>query len=1052
MKTTVPNPGPLARLIPVFFLLFTALRAPAQELASRQTTTINSSGTTERALAQPEALRRPYVITVTGTVTDAADNIGLPGVNVVIKGTTSGTVTDLDGNYRIDAEAEDTLSFSSVGYDTQEIPVGNQTTIDVALEPSLTSLSEVVVVGYGVQEEKDLTSAISTVDAEVIEQTPSAQAMQALQGRVPGVQIVSSGAPGSSPTVRVRGIGSFEGNAAPLYVVDGMFLDNIDFLNPNDIATISVLKDASAAAIYGVRAANGVVLIETKSGSYDQAPEIVYDGYYGVQNPQNVLQMANTEQFVRYVNETGSDADIAFVDNALQRFGRSRINPNVPAVNTDWYNEIMEPASIQNHTLSFNGGGTKTRYSIGGSYFNQEGLLKAARNAFTRLNFRTKVDSKVKDWLTVGGNFNVSTSRQYVGEDAAWFTGYFAVPILPVYDSLNTANRDLLSNAQLLGYRSPQNPFYPLLYNDNRNQSGKVLGNFYGEFELIPNVLTFKSSYNYSLEGRTARNVNFAYSTGVQDFLSSIRRENVTTFDQVWDNFLTYKNNFGDHFLTVVGGYSYRSEYAEILFARGEEISPNPQRDQEELWYLSRALNIDVEGVGDADGSTINGQLFFQSLFSRVAYNYNDRYLLYATYRRDGNNKFQKKWGNFLTFGVGWVLSEESFFNASFVDFLKLRGSWGQLGNDNIRPAVGAPTIEETTTAIDGVLVTGRRLRPTFDLIEQWETTEEINVGLTARLFNDRLSLDADYFIRDTENLAVGIVPPVFRDTERRSRGEIRNTGLELNLNWSDNFSEGFAYNVGANVATLRNEVLSLGGAESLNHGSAEFRQQSIIGQPFEAFYGYEVVGVFQDEEGINSSGYSPEFIADNSLEPGDLFFRDQNGDGVVDAEDRVVIGSYLPNVTYGFNFGLSYRNFNLTANFQGQAGHQILNRKRGEIIFTNDTNLDAELVENLWRGPGTSNRYPSAAGLRKPWNQSLSEYFVEDGSYFRVQNVRLSYQFAEQPWYGENLPRTRLTLTAERPLTVFSYNGFNPEVDDGIDRQVYPIPAVYTIGLNVVL
>jgi TonB-linked SusC/RagA family outer membrane protein len=538
----------------------------------------------------------------------------------------------------------------------------------------------------------------------------------------------------------------------------------------------------------------------------------------------------------------------------------------------------------------------------------------------------------------------------------------------------------------------------------------------------------------------------------VQDFQSAIRRESVTSFDQIWDNFLTYENNFGDHFLTVVGGYSYRSEYAEILFARGEEISPNPSRDQQELWYLSRALNIDIDNVGDANGNTLNGELFFQSLFGRIAYNYDDRYLLYTTYRRDGNNKFQKQWGDFFTFGAGWVISEENFFNANFIDFLKLRGSWGQLGNDNIRPAVGAPTLEETTTAINNTLVTGRRLRPTFDLIEQWETTEEINVGITSRLFNDRLLLEADYFIRDTENLAVGIIPPVFRDTERRSRGEIRNEGLELNLNWTDNFSSGFSYNIGANMATLKNEVLSLGGAQGLNAGQAEFRQRSIVGEPFEAFYGYEVVGVFQDEEQINNSGYTQEFITDNNLVPGDFFFRDQNDDGVVDADDRVVLGSYLPNLTYGFNFGLNYKNVSLTANFQGQAGHQILNRKRGEIIFTNDTNLDAELINNLWRGPGTSDRYPSAAGLRKGWNQNMSDYFVESGTYFRVQNVRLSYLFADQNWYGSNLPRTRLTLTAERPLTVFNYNGFNPEVPDGIDRQVYPIPAIYTVGLNITL
>ncbi|MDX5477820.1 MAG: TonB-dependent receptor plug domain-containing protein, partial [Cyclobacteriaceae bacterium] len=345
--------------------------------------------------------------------------------------------------------------FSFVGFETQRFVIGNTNTINVTMREDISSLGEVVVVGYGTLKERDLTSSIATLKTDVITQTPTPNAMQALQGRVAGVQIVSNGAPGASPTVRVRGVGSFEGNAAPLYVVDGMFFDNIDFLNPNDIETINVLKDASASAIYGVRASNGVVLIETKSGKYNQKPEIIIDSYYGTQVPQNVLKMANAQQFVRYINETGSTADIAFVNNAMQRFGRSRIDPSIPNVNTDWYAEIMSPAAIQNHNLSFNGGNETTRYSLGGSYFDQKGLLNDTRNEYKRLNFRAKIDTDVRDWLTVGGNFNVSVARQYNGDDGAWFQAYFAVPILPVYDDLNTqAEPFRLSNAQRLGYRN----------------------------------------------------------------------------------------------------------------------------------------------------------------------------------------------------------------------------------------------------------------------------------------------------------------------------------------------------------------------------------------------------------------------------------------------------------------------------------------------------------------------------------------------------------------------------------------------------------------------
>ncbi|SFC34546.1 TonB-linked outer membrane protein, SusC/RagA family [Parapedobacter composti] len=1000
---------------------------------------------------------------VSGKVTDALTANGIPGVTVMVKGTSVATQTDAAGNYSIEAALTDTLVFRSLGFAPQEIAVDNRTTVDVVLEDQGTELEEVVVIGYGTQRQRELTTAVSTVRAEEIVRTPAATAMQSLQGRVAGVQIVSSGAPGASPTVRLRGIGSFEGGAAPLYVVDGMFFDNIDFLNPNDIETISVLKDASAAAIYGVRAGNGVVLIETKSGAYNQQGTIEYDAYYGIQNPQNVLQMANTEQFVQYVQETGASADNTFVQNAIARFGAHPSNPNLPNVNTNWYNEVMSPAPIQNHNLTFNGGGENTRYSIGGSYFDQEGLLNEHRNNYRRMNFRVKVDSRVKDWLSVGGNFNASMARQYIGENTAWFRSYFSVPILPVFDENNTAAAPhRLANAQLLGYRGSQNPFFPLYYVDNRHHIAKLLGNFHLEANIIESKLKFRTQYNYGLSFINRRRVDFEYNDGVTRHQSAIRRENTSDYDQVWDNFLTYDDNFGKHNLNVVLGQSFRSEYSELLYARGTAISPAPSRAAEQYWYLRNATDFDLDDVGDANENTLNANLRFLSFFGRAAYNYDERYLFYTTFRRDGNNKFQKKWGNFATVGLGWIISSEEFFDVGGIDFLKLRASWGQLGNDAISPAVGAPTLVENSGAINDTRVVGRRLDPTYDLITEWETTVETNFGLDAQFLNSRLSLEADYFIRDTRSLAVGIVPPVIRASERRSVGEIRNTGVELNLNWRDQLSEDFSYSIGGNIATLKNTVRGLGGAGYLDAGSSEFRQRSIIGQPYQAFFGYDVVGVFQEGHFSSAadiaqmaqvSGYNPEFIAARQLQAGDLIFRDVNGDGVIDDEDRVVLGSYLPKFTWGLNLGFSYKRFDFSALLQGQSGYSILNRKRGELIFTNDTNIDADLAANLWRGPGTSNSYPSASGLRRSWNQPMSSYYVEDGSYFRVQNVRLSYSFfGRETQGGAMLPRTRLTFTAERPLTVFRYNGFNPEVPNGVDREVYPVPAVYTLGLSISL
>lgn len=996
------------------------------------------------ALAQPLSAQS---VVVTGTVLSGEDGQPLPSVTVREKNTLNGITTDLDGRYRLEvSNTQSVLVFSFVGFVTQEVLVGNQTTVNITLAPNVSELGEVVVVGYGSQEQKDLTSSISTVKTEEITKTPTAQAMQALQGKVPGLQIVSSGAPGASPTVRVRGVGSLEGNAAPLYVVDGMFFNSIDFLNTSDIASISVLKDASASAIYGVRASNGVILIETKSGAYNKPAEVVYNGYYGIQTAQNVLKVANAEQFTNYALSTGSSADAAFINNAFQRFGRSRVNPNIPAVNTDWYSEVLEQyAPIQNHSLSINGGSNQSRYSLGVSYFKQDGLLKFTRNEYERLNLRTKMDFEVSENFRVGGNVNISNGTQYVASNSVWFKTYFAVPILPVFDPQNGATPNQFSNAQVLGYRGSQNPMYDLYYNDNRNKIAKFLGNFYAELDIIPDMLTARTSYNYSYSQINARNLDFEFGDGNVDFPSRISRNHATSFNQIWDNYLTYTQSFGMHNVTGVLGYSYRSETSEGIFASATELLPSPSLFNEELWYIGQAQVRDATAYGD-----FGSKLYGTSYFGRLAYNYNDRYLVYGTYRRDGTNKFQQTWGDFFTVGAGWVLTEEDFFDAPLVDFLKIRGGWGQLGNDGITASVGAPTVQQRFVAIDGNRVPGNVVIPTFDFVDRWETTEEINVGISARMFNERLSVEADYFQRDTKDAAVTIILPLIRSNVRRSTAGIRNEGFETAINWSDELQNGIRYSIGGNLATLNNEVLSLGGPQYLDAGSAEFRQRSIIGNPLQAFFGYETAGIFQNQSEIDNSGYTAEFITDSGIVPGDFRFVDQNQDGVIDDQDRVVLGSYLPTLTYGFNFSVSYMNFDLSADFQGQTGHSILNRKRGEIIFTTDTNIDAELAENLWTGEGTSNKYPSAAGLRKGWNQSMSDYYVEDGSYFRIQNVRLSYNINGKTVMGTPMPDTKVTFTAERPLTLFTYNGFNPEVASGIDRQTYPIPAVYTLGLNI--
>ncbi|WP_313777743.1 TonB-dependent receptor [Flagellimonas nanhaiensis] len=981
-------------------------------------------------------------ITVSGTVTDG-QGTPLPGANVILKNTTTGVQTDFDGNYVLDnVPSNGTLVFSYIGFTSQEIPVNGQNTINISLQEDTQALDEVVVVGYGELKVKDLTSAIATVDSEVLDLAPVGQPMQALQGRVAGLQIVNNGGPGQSPTVRVRGIGSYNTDASnPLFVVDGAFFNDIDFLNPSDIASVSVLKDASAAAIYGVRAANGVVIIETKSGKFNQKPQITYDGYTGYQVAQNILTMANSEQFTTLALESGSDPDVEFILNAMQRYGRSRVNPNIPDVNTDWYDQIIRTALIQNHSLSMTGGSEQATYAIGANYFEQEGILKM-KNEYERFNLRSKIDFQVNDWLKVGGSMVLSNSTRYDAEDSAWRLAYYAVPVLPVFDPLLLDNPDVFptnyANAQDLGYRGGQNPFPTMDFSQNREKTRNVLANFYAEFDLVPEKLKFKTAYNHNFENTNRREVRLPYFIGnnFQREDASLLKREVTISNQIWDNTLTYTDTFGKHDLTVLGGVSFRDEALDLLQARGL----NFPLSGEEAYFIDQAQTI-VE----ADTFDGGAREYGLSYFGRVSYNFDNRYLLYGTFRADGTNKYQEKWGYFPTVGAGWVVSEEAFFpESNVVNFLKLRGSWGELGNDRVPSSEGSITSTVVTTALGDILFSGLNTSSDFTALK-WEVTEEINAGLSARMFNNNLSLEADYYVRDTKDAVIPVERPLIPGATRQNIGEIRNSGFEIALNWNKQVSEDFSYSIGGNLGTLKNEVLDLGGQPFLDAGTAEFRQRSIVGESIFAFYGREVIGVYQNDAQIQAD---PVAVA-NELEPGDFIYRDINGDGDINDDDRTVLGSFLPEYTYGFNIGFNYKAWDFSASATGQGGNSILNRKRGEVIFTNDTNWDRDFAINRWHGEGTTNSYPSSAGIRKSWNQRLNTWFIEDGDFFRIQNITLGYTINKDGSL-KGMPQIRIYATAEKPLTVFDYNGFNPEVSNGVDNQTYPIPAVYTVGVNV--
>ncbi|MEP3385933.1 MAG: TonB-dependent receptor [Flavobacteriaceae bacterium] len=987
-------------------------------------------------------------ITVSGTVGDE-QGTPLPGASIILKGTTNGVQTDFDGNYSLDVPSSGILVFSYIGFIPREISIGGQSVINVNLQEDTQLLDEVVVIGYGTQKKADLTGSIATVKSEDIVRTPSGAAMQSLQGKVAGLQVISSGAPGTGPTIRVRGLGSFvDGASDPLYVVDGVFFDDIDFLNPEDVESISVLKDASATAIYGVRAANGVVLIQTKSGRKNKKPQSTYSGYQSVQIAQNLVTLSNTEQFATLARESGSDAEAQFIENAIQRYGRSRINPDMPAVNTDWYDLILRDALQQNHSFGVSGGAENMSYSVGLNYFEQEGILKM-KNDYERFNIRGKLNFDVSDRLNIGFSTLFSNSTRYRPENTAFALAYYAVPVMPVLDPSKTdAFPRPYANAQDLGYRGTQNPF-PIMENtENRNKGRNSLITLDLSYQLIPDKLTFKTAYYHNFETLEVREVQLPFFFGNGNAFrenATLIKRNETLSEQTWDNTLTYTDSFDKHNLTLLGGTAFRDRSFEQLEATGLNF-PNGPGIGDESYFLDLANTIDVDGVGD------NGiREFFFSYFGRVAYNFDDKYLLYGTFRADGTNKYQEKWGYFPAIGAGWVVSEESFFpkNKS-INYLKLRATWGESGNANVASSSGGITSETVTAAFNDTQFSGIVTSSDFEALK-WEVTETTNFGITARLFNSQLSIEADYFNRETRDAVIPVSRFLVPGTTRQNVGRIKNTGFEVVLNWNKRVSEDFSYNIGANFATLDNEVLDLAGQENLTSGG-DLAQRTVIGGTIDPFFGLEVAGIYQTPEEIQNDPAAQTAITNGlTVEPGDFRFVDHNGDMAIDAQDRVDLGSYIPTYTFGFNLGLNYKAWDFSMNVIGQGGNVIANQKRFAIRQTPDPNIDRDFAINRWNGEGTSNSYPSARGIRNPWsNQFLSSFFVEKGDFVRLQNVTLGYTLPQ--FRGNFNPKIRFYLTAERPLTIFDYNGFTPEVPDGRDNQTYPIPGVYTFGVNITI
>lgn len=982
--------------------------------------------------------------TVKGTVLDQG-NQPVIGATVSVVGTTNGAMTDLDGNFTITNVPEGAkIKITYVGMQAQTLAASDN--MQVMMKDDARNLDEVVVIGYGSAQAKDLTSPITVVKGDELKSVPATSPMQAMQGKVAGVRVTNSGAPGAGPTVTIRGTGSFT-SSGPLYVVDGMFYDNINFLNSDDIQDMSVLKDASAAAIYGVRAANGVVIITTKKGAKNQKAKITYNGYVGIQKATNVLKMASSKEYADMLLEANYDAYSSYMKASIDRYGGSYANSDFHSwtygSNTDWYDELLRTAMITNHGLSIAGGGEKATYSVGMNYLHQDGVMDVA-NYYNRLNFRGQLDYEATNWLKVGGSGMYSKSTQRNPNNSAWQAAFNAPGIYPVFDQNNTqATPEKYADPGSVGFTNNfVNPVATANYNDSKNETWQYLTNVFAQFTFIPNKLNFKTSYSYNYSNTKGRVFTPVYYVGVQQHndQTGLTKSESTYYDHIWDNVLTYKDSFGDHNVGIMAGYSMREENYRYLWGHAVNVP-----DGADEWkYLSQG---DATGItmGD-DGSTYRGQ----SYFTRLNYDYLGKYLLMFTFRADGSSKYQEHWGYFPSVGAAWVVSKEAFMeNQHAIDYLKLRASWGKLGNDHVAASDGFASVA-TGNGASGVFgnttIPGFQNTTYFSYLK-WEVVTETNVGLQLATLNNRLNIDLDYFYRLTSKAVISPRIAFSNQTLAGNHGKIRNSGLDIELNWTDRIGQDLKYNIGVNMSVLSNKIKSLNGNPYIQGGET----WQIVGKEMNSFYGYKVAGIYQTEEECKND---PTAVA-NGLQPGDFKYADLNGDGIVDGKDRTTLGSYQPNFTYAINLGLTWKNLDFSLTTYGQTGAQMYNRKRALRYAQSNYNFDQDQVKNRWTGASSTNEYPSAAGWVRTWNvsdQRVNDFFVESANFFRIQNITLGYTFKNIKLGSYTLPGIRLSATADRPFTCFSANAFTPELSDpqGWDTQVYPLTATYTFGVQI--
>ncbi|MGJ5640681.1 SusC/RagA family TonB-linked outer membrane protein [Formosa sp. S-31] len=977
--------------------------------------------------------------TITGTVTEGEGGMTLPGVNVLVKGTTTGAATDFDGNYSINATSESILVFSFLGYVTQEIKVGSQTEINVALVEDLATLDEVVVVGYGAKKKSDLTGAVSVVDVDDAKKTITYDVAKMIQGQAPGVTVQSSGEPGGFVNIKIRGITSFRNNN-PLFVVDGVIVDSPYDFATGDIESIQVLKDASSAAIYGARGANGVVIITTKKGKEGKL-DINYKMTTGFQNiPKNRwYSLMNREQYQEVVRTAETNANNQGLNVATSPANYPESPYYIDDVDVDWQNEAFDTGVLENHTLGLSGGAEVLSYNVNLDYFKNTGYMTTPQEYerySTNINL-TGTKGKFKYGSKISYSYSDKESfNEYNAGTSSIINLLQAIPTMPVYDSNRLGGyggTDAITqraiSLNVIGYNN-------LITNENKRN--RFVGNIWGEYEIIEG-LKYKLSVSGDRTNWDTRYFNpesdlgWYYITTPEESLLDVNSGHTTR--TILNNLLTYDFDLGEKhkFNLLAGNIQERNNYYNMrAWGTGYDAGT--------VAHLEYAAN--------RDASEYESEETYKSYIGRVDYSYDDRYLFTANFRQDKSSKFapRNNTGNYFSVSGAWKVHND-FDLPDWWDTLKIRGGYGQLGNNtiglyefalNLNPFAGYNFNNE--------IANGTTVVKIVDPDIKWEDTESANVAAEFAMFNSRLQFTAEYFMKQSTDLLADIPIPYSSGSYpillTSNAGQVKNTGVEFTASWGD-YKKDFQYNISANVGTLKNEVIKIGKDNTPISAGAG---RTEVGRSAGELFVYETEGLFQSQEDIDNHAFQ------SGAQAGDVKFRDVNGDGLITDEDRTFQGGVIPTLNFGLNLSASYKNFDVAAFFQGAAGHKIYNGTY-QALMTGDLVNGSTDILNYWTPTNTDTNIPRPVIGDPNANNRLSDRFIEDGDYVRLQSLELGYNI---PIETKVFKKARVFASGQNLFVITKYSGYDPDfISDGLFNRgfefgSFPNPRTFALGVQV--